>query len=93
MRGHLARRPTTPARPPRAARPGTARHERARTGGPRQDGPAIRGATQIETGRRIRCAPAQPATRINAAVAHQARVYDYLPGGKDNFATDREAPE
>jgi len=28
-----------------------------------------------------------------ASVAHFARVYDYLLGGKDNFAADREAAE
>jgi S-adenosyl methyltransferase len=28
-----------------------------------------------------------------ASVAHEARVYDYLLGGKDNFAADREAAE
>jgi hypothetical protein len=28
-----------------------------------------------------------------ASVAHVARVYDYLLGGKDNFAADREAGE
>jgi hypothetical protein len=28
-----------------------------------------------------------------ASVAHVARVYDYLLGGKDNFAVDREAAE
>jgi hypothetical protein len=28
-----------------------------------------------------------------ASVAHGARVYDYLLGGKDNFAADREAAE
>jgi hypothetical protein len=27
------------------------------------------------------------------SVAHVARVYDYLLGGKDNFAADREAAE
>ena len=27
---------------------------------------------------------------IDTGVAHQARVYDYLLGGKDNFAADRE---
>jgi trans-aconitate methyltransferase len=27
---------------------------------------------------------------IDASVAHQSRVYDYLIGGKDNFAADRE---
>jgi hypothetical protein len=26
-----------------------------------------------------------------ASVAHVARVYDYLLGGKDNFAVDRKA--
>ncbi|MFG1865872.1 SAM-dependent methyltransferase [Microbispora bryophytorum] len=33
------------------------------------------------------------AARINTAVAHPARVYDYLLGGKDNFAADRTAAE
>ena len=28
-----------------------------------------------------------------ATVAHQARMYDYVLGGKDNFAADREAVE
>jgi hypothetical protein len=26
---------------------------------------------------------------FNTAVAHQARVYDYWLGGKDNYAADR----
>jgi hypothetical protein len=30
---------------------------------------------------------------IDTSVAHQARVYDYLLGGKDNFAADREVGE
>ena len=30
---------------------------------------------------------------INPAQAHQARIYDYWLGGKDNFAADREAAE
>jgi hypothetical protein len=30
---------------------------------------------------------------IDISVAHQARVYDYTIGGKDNFAADREAAE
>jgi len=30
---------------------------------------------------------------IDTAVAHQARIYDYWLGGKDNFAADREAAE
>jgi hypothetical protein len=29
--------------------------------------------------------------KIDTSVAHSARVYDYLLGGKDNFAADREA--
>ena len=33
------------------------------------------------------------ATKINTEVAHAARVYDYLLGGTDNFAVDREAAE
>lgn len=31
--------------------------------------------------------------RINAMIPHPARIYDYLLGGKDNFAADREAAE
>ncbi|WP_433496568.1 SAM-dependent methyltransferase [Sphaerimonospora sp. CA-214678] len=38
-------------------------------------------------------ARAEAAARINTAVPHPARVYDYLLGGKDNFAADREAAE
>jgi hypothetical protein len=30
---------------------------------------------------------------LDTSVAHPARVYDYLLGGKDNFAADREAAE
>jgi hypothetical protein len=30
---------------------------------------------------------------IRTDVAHPARVYDYLLGGKDNFAADRELAE
>ncbi|HEY6275910.1 MAG TPA: SAM-dependent methyltransferase [Streptosporangiaceae bacterium] len=30
---------------------------------------------------------------LDTAVAHQARIYDYWLGGKDNFAVDREAAE
>jgi SAM-dependent methyltransferase len=32
-----------------------------------------------------------PAARIDTTVAHPARRYDYLLGGKDNFAADRES--
>jgi hypothetical protein len=35
----------------------------------------------------------QPPLAHYADVAHVARVYDYLLGGKDNFAVDREAAE
>jgi hypothetical protein len=28
-----------------------------------------------------------------ASVAHVARIYDYLLGGKDNFAADRKAAQ
>ncbi|GAA3257836.1 SAM-dependent methyltransferase [Nonomuraea helvata] len=31
--------------------------------------------------------------RINPMIPHPARIYDYLLGGKDNFAADREAAE
>jgi hypothetical protein len=31
--------------------------------------------------------------QIDTSVAHPARVYDYLLGGKDNYAADREAAE
>jgi S-adenosyl methyltransferase len=34
---------------------------------------------------------APPLATFDADVAHPARVYDYLLGGKDNFAGDREA--
>ena len=30
---------------------------------------------------------------LDTTVAHQARIYDYWLGGKDNFAVDREAAE
>jgi trans-aconitate methyltransferase len=30
---------------------------------------------------------------FDTSVAHQARIYDYLLGGKDNYAADREAAE
>jgi S-adenosyl methyltransferase len=33
--------------------------------------------------------PGQLPPEINTSVAHPARVYDYLLGGKDNFAADR----
>ncbi|MGH3342389.1 MAG: SAM-dependent methyltransferase [Carbonactinosporaceae bacterium] len=32
-------------------------------------------------------------TKIDNSIAHPARVYDYLLGGKDNFAPDRAAAE
>ena len=31
--------------------------------------------------------------KLDTSVAHQARVYDYMLGGKDNYAADREAAE
>ena len=34
-----------------------------------------------------------PPPEIDVSVAHPARVYDYLLGGKDNFPADREAAE
>ena len=33
----------------------------------------------------------QPA--FDTSVAHQARIYDYWLGGKDNYAADRKAAE
>ncbi|MEV4080863.1 SAM-dependent methyltransferase [Nonomuraea fuscirosea] len=33
------------------------------------------------------------AARINPHIPHPARIYDFLLGGKDNFASDREAAE
>jgi hypothetical protein len=30
---------------------------------------------------------------FDTSVAHQARMYDYLLGGKDNYAADRAATE
>ncbi len=32
-----------------------------------------------------------PADRIDTGTAHSARVYDYILGGKDHYAVDREA--
>jgi S-adenosyl methyltransferase len=29
--------------------------------------------------------------KIDTSLANSARIYDYLLGGKDNFASDREA--
>ncbi|WP_412102662.1 SAM-dependent methyltransferase [Plantactinospora sp. KLBMP9567] len=37
--------------------------------------------------------PGQPAPRINTAVAHNARIWDYWLGGKDNYQVDREVGE
>ncbi|MEW9551962.1 SAM-dependent methyltransferase [Nonomuraea sp. NPDC050783] len=34
-----------------------------------------------------------PVSKINPYIPHPARIYDYLLGGKDNFAADREAAE
>jgi len=30
---------------------------------------------------------------IDTSVAHSARIYDYILGGKDNFEADRKAAE
>lgn len=35
----------------------------------------------------------EPSTKIDTSVAHSARLWNYLLGGKDNFAADREAAE
>ncbi len=35
----------------------------------------------------------EASTRIDSSVAHSARVYDYILGGKDNFEADRKAAE
>jgi S-adenosyl methyltransferase len=48
---------------------------------------ADHGAVNVDTESRIK----SPAFDIN--VAHQARVYDYMLGGKDNFAADRAYAE
>ncbi|MFY1634726.1 SAM-dependent methyltransferase [Solwaraspora sp. WMMB335] len=37
--------------------------------------------------------PSPSPARLNTAVAHNARVWDYWLGGKDNFAVDREVGE
>jgi hypothetical protein len=34
-----------------------------------------------------------PPLELNTTVAHSARIYDYLLGGKDNFEADRKAAE
>jgi S-adenosyl methyltransferase len=35
----------------------------------------------------------EPVRQLDTTVARQARIYDYLLGGKDNFAADREAAD
>lgn len=35
--------------------------------------------------------PGTPEPTLDTSVAHNARVWDYWLGGKDNFAADREA--
>ena len=37
--------------------------------------------------------PERVPAKIDPSVAHSARIYDYLLGGRDNFAADREAAE
>src|SRR6476619_6290551 len=37
--------------------------------------------------------PSDPLARLDTSVAHSARLWNYLLGGKDNFAADREAAE
>ncbi len=37
--------------------------------------------------------PGRPPSGVDASAPRSARVYDYLLGGKDNFAADREAAE
>jgi hypothetical protein len=37
--------------------------------------------------------PSQPPVKLDTSVAHSARLWNYLLGGKDNFAADREAAE
>ena len=34
-----------------------------------------------------------PLTRLDTTVAHSARTWNYLLGGKDNFSVDRDAAE
>jgi hypothetical protein len=34
-----------------------------------------------------------PLSRLDTTVAHSARLWNYLLGGKDNFAVDREAAQ
>ena len=53
---------------------------------------ALRRAHAAAAARQCR-AGSGSAPRHYASVAHVARVYDYLLGGKDNFAADREAAE
>ena len=42
---------------------------------------------------RSRAQDAEAPAAIDTTVAHQARIYDYWLGGKDNFAADRRAAE
>jgi hypothetical protein len=37
--------------------------------------------------------PSRPTSSVDASVPNIARMYDYMLGGKDNFAVDREASE
>ena len=37
--------------------------------------------------------PEREPVKIDTSVAHSARIYDYLLGGKDNFAADRDAAD
>jgi S-adenosyl methyltransferase len=42
---------------------------------------------------RSRAEDAEAPAAIDTTVAHQARIYDYWLGGKDNFGADRRAAE
>src|SRR5207244_1985980 len=58
-------------------------------------GPTV-GRTTMTTTPPEPAAPAQPddyPDGVDTAVPHPARRYDYLLGGKDNFAADRESAE
>src|SRR5215472_235076 len=90
---------TSPTRVHHTNRPRSPSAERARLLGGRAQGG--RSGAWRPCARKVRSLPGNwfrgmtpegdELIKIDASVAHSARVYDYLLGGKDNFAADREA--
>src|SRR3954462_8393747 len=65
---------------------GTLRRRRAPTTGSRFEGATVSSQQDDAV-----VGTASARARIDTTVAHPARRYDYLLGGKDNFAADRES--